>query len=98
MKTLGKTKIARVVGGEIYFKRIQFDNGDLRWERMERDTSGICNSQQTKFYAQNSVQLSPKIYGELSAPLPGDFETDLIGPYAANDYCAGHKPEKYFRF
>ena len=99
MKTLGKTKIARVIGREVYFKRVQFDNGDLRWQVMERDTSALCRGDQdSKFHAQNSVQLMPKIYGELRAPLPGDFETDLLGAYAANDYCAGHKPATYFRF
>jgi hypothetical protein len=99
MKTLGKTKIARVIGGEIYFKRVQFDNGDLRWQPMERDTSALLRSdQESKFTGSSCVQTVPTIHRELRAPLPDDFADDLIGAYSANKYCAGHEPAPTLRF
>ena len=99
MKTLGKTKIARVIGGEIYFKRVQFDNGDLLWQPMEKDTSAILRAwQDEKFTKSSCFQSTPKIYRELRAPLPADFETDLLGSYSANQYCAGHTPAPTIRF
>ena len=99
MKTFGKTKIVRVIGGEVYFKRIQFDNGDLRWQPMERDMSALCRAwQDSKFTASNCVQSEPKIYRELRAPLPENFTTDLLGNYSANQYCAGHAPAPAFKF
>ena len=98
MKTLGKTKIARVIGGEIYFRRVQFDNGDLRWQVMEKDQSAVLKCwHDAKFTASSSVQSEPKIWRELLAPLPADFQTDLLGNYAANQYCAGHEPAPSFR-
>jgi len=97
MKTIGKTKILRCIGREVYFKRVQLSTGELRWERMVKDLSALCRAwQDKKFSSDGTISEVINPMAETSRPIPADFATDLLGPYAPVQYAAGHAPAKPF--
>jgi hypothetical protein len=99
MKTLAKTKIIRLPGREVYFQKVQFENGDIRWRVMEKDLSAIIPAMHdSRFKGTNSIQFEPKFYDKPLAPVPENFSADLLSPFGALEYAAGHKPESRWRF
>ena len=100
MKTIGKTKILRLPGLEVYFKKIEVHyQGEatscIRWERMEKDLSAICQcDKDSKFHSMESFQFEPKLFATPIRPVPENYATDLLGPYAALEYALGHEPMK----
>lgn len=92
-----KTKIIRVRGGEIYFERIETDEG-LRWLPYTKDTSALCAAWQDKrFKVMNYWSKTPTPIDPAIIPIPENYATDLLGPYAKLEYAKGHEPIKSFR-
>lgn len=92
-----KTKIIRVRGGEIYFERLEFDDG-VRWMPYIKDTSAIFECfKDIKFRCQDFLSNTPTPIDPAIIPIPENYATDLLGPYAKLEYAKGHEPIKPFR-
>ncbi len=92
-----RTKIIRIRGGEVYFERMEFDDG-VRWMPYLKDTSAtIASYRDTKFKCQDYLSRTPTPVEPAIIPIPENFATDLLGPYARLEYARGHEPIKPLR-
>jgi hypothetical protein len=98
MKTKNqRTKIIRVRGGESYFERIEYDDG-TRWLEFHKDKSALFkHCHDTKFRDTSLLRREPKPFSDPIIPIPEDFATDLLSPYARLQYAKGHEPIKPLR-
>lgn len=97
-----KTRIVRIIGGESYFVRHDstsidgIPEGEFRWEEFRKDTSGICRAyHDTRFKSMGNLSRTPRPCGvEPIRPIPENYATSLLSPFARNEYAPGHEPLK----
>ena len=100
MPIVGKTKIVRGGGGELFFQKHVNDAGEVRWLLFRKDVSAVdeCN-RDTRFTDQFTSTADPVASVQLwgARNIPADFTTDLLSPYAKHRYASGHEPAPKWR-